>query len=240
MTTEGDIIYYHSGAAARLPIGSPGQVIGVVSGDPTYTSGAVNAISSGVTGYTLVATDASKTLQAQNSAGTTITVPTNATVAFPINTQIVCVQGASAGPVTIGTASGVTLQGVQAVNSPLGALVLTQIATNVWTGVSTRNDPVNAVSSSGSSQTLLAGYMNRIVLSANCTVALPPPVAGSSFTAAFIQPASGGPYIPTITGANWGTSGTPSWSTVAGKKDIVVGVCDDGATYDCIQTGTGF
>jgi hypothetical protein len=101
-------------------------------------------------------------------------------------------------------------------------------------------DPLNIVAASGAAQTLAAGHMNRYVLSANCTFTLPPAVAGSSFTAKFVQPATGGPYTPTITSADYGSAGTPTWSTAANKADIVVGYCDDGATWQVILSGTGF
>ena len=238
VTTEGDLAYYHGGALTRLPAGLPGEVVSSTGTAPAYTSGGVNAISSGVSAYTLVAADNGKTVVAQNTTTTTITIPTNASVAFPVNAQIVLQQGSTAGPISMAVASGVTLTGVAAVNSPGGALVLTQTSANVWTGASTRNDPLNTVAASGSSQTLVAGYMNRVVLSANCTFALPPAVAGSSFTAAILQPASGGPYTPTLTGANYGTGGTPTWSTANGKKDLVVGYCDDNSTWDVVFVGS--
>ena len=240
MTTEGDLIYYHSGGAARLGVGLAGQVLGSNGTDPAWTNGGVNAISSGTSAYTLVATDNGKTVVAQNTTSTAITIPPNSSVAFPINAQIVLEQGPTAGPISTALGSGVTLTGVTALNSPGGTLVLTQTATNVWNGVSTRNDPMNAVATSGSAQTIIAGQMNRFVLSANCTFTLPPAVAGSSFTAAFIQPASGGPFTWTITGADWGVTGAPTASTVANKKDVVTAFCDDGSTWDVVTVGIGF
>ena len=105
----------------------------------------------------------------------------------------------------------------------------------VYGGVS----PVNAVATSGAAQTLNAFQMNRYVLSTSCTFTLPAAVAGSWFTAAFVQPAAGGPYTPTITSANYGAAGTPTWSTGASKKDIVVGYCDDGSTWDVALVALG-
>lgn len=119
---------------------------------------------------------------------------------------------------------------------PAMALAVNAVESYVLAGV----DPVNAVAVSGATQALLAGTMNRYVLSTNCTFALPAAVKGSSFTAAFVQPASGGPYTPTITSADYGAAGTPTWSTVANKKDIVVGYCDDGSTWQVVLSGTGF
>ena len=56
------------------------------------------------TTYTFVLTDASKLVTFGNAAAITVTIPTNANVAFPIGTQIDCVQ-VLAGKVTFGGAN---------------------------------------------------------------------------------------------------------------------------------------
>lgn len=56
------------------------------------------------TTYTLVLTDAGKFVRLTNAAAITLTIPTNASVAFPINTRINLGQG-GAGQVTVGGAS---------------------------------------------------------------------------------------------------------------------------------------
>ena len=74
----------------------------------------VNDIAFGVfnaqtgTTYTLVLTDVAKIVSLSNASAITLTVPTNASVAFPTGTQILLYQ-AGAGQVTIGGA-GVTLR----------------------------------------------------------------------------------------------------------------------------------
>ena len=193
------------------------------------------------TAYTLALTDAGTLIESTNASPVVFTIPTNASVAFPIGTQIVCMQ-AAAGPLTIAYANPPLLDGVSAVNALWGTVVLTKVATDTWVGVGAAADPVNAVSPAGSTQTLLAGYMNRYVFTAStsCTFTLPPAIAGSSFTAEFVQASSGSAATPTITSADYGAAGTPTWSTVNNKRDIVVGYCSDGSTWQVILAGVGF
>ena len=60
------------------------------------------------TTYTLVLTDAGKEIQFTNGSAVTLTIPTNAVVAFPIGTEILLVQY-GAGAVSVTPAVGVTL-----------------------------------------------------------------------------------------------------------------------------------
>lgn len=60
------------------------------------------------TTYTLVLTDSTKIVSCSNAAAITLTVPTNASVAFPTGTQIIVYQ-AGAGQVTI-SGAGVTFR----------------------------------------------------------------------------------------------------------------------------------
>jgi hypothetical protein len=60
------------------------------------------------TTYTLVLTDVNKQVSLTNAAAITLTVPTNATVAFPLQTRIDLVQ-LGAGQVTVSPAGGVTI-----------------------------------------------------------------------------------------------------------------------------------
>ena len=85
------------------------------------TAANVNSITEGVndlafgqfnaqtgTTYTLVLSDVAKVVSLTNAASITLTIPTNATVAFPAGTQILLYQG-GAGQVTVGGA-GVTIR----------------------------------------------------------------------------------------------------------------------------------
>lgn len=85
------------------------------------------------TTYTLALTDQLNGIQVTNAAAITVTVPTNASVAFPLYCRIPIRQG-GAGAITLSGASGVTL------NAPNGAAtagvgdgrVLEQTAIDTW------------------------------------------------------------------------------------------------------------
>jgi hypothetical protein len=62
------------------------------------------------TSYTLALTDVAKVVSLTNAAAITLTVPDNATVAFPIGTQILLYQG-GAGQVTISSSATIRSQG---------------------------------------------------------------------------------------------------------------------------------
>lgn len=91
-----------------------------VDGD-VLTAAAYNATNEGVndlafgqlnaqtgTSYTLALTDVAKIVTLSNASAITLTVPTNASVAFPIGTQIVLIQ-LGVGAVTVAPAGGVTV-----------------------------------------------------------------------------------------------------------------------------------
>jgi len=78
--------------------------------DPKITSGLNSQIG---TTYTFVLTDATKIVEMSNAAANTVTIPANATVAFPIGTTITVVQ-TGAGLTTVQGAVGVTVNGVSA------------------------------------------------------------------------------------------------------------------------------
>jgi len=99
----------------------------------------VNDIAFGVfnaqtgTTYTLVLTDVAKVVSLTNAASITLTIPTNATVAFPTGTQILLYQG-GAGQVTIGGA-GVTIrsQGTKLkIQGQYGVAGLLKVGTDEW------------------------------------------------------------------------------------------------------------
>ena len=110
------------------------------------TAANVNSITEGVndivfplfnaqtgTTYTLVLTDAMKLVTLTNGSAITLTVPTNANVAFPTGTQILLYQG-GAGQITIGGA-GVTLrsQGTKLkTNGQYAVVGLLKVNTDEW------------------------------------------------------------------------------------------------------------
>ena len=87
------------------------------------------------TTYTFVLTDAGKTIWISNASAQTVTIPTNASVAFPINTTI-CVVMEGVGVTTVEGDTGVTVNGVSAggavINAQYTRVFLTKRATNTW------------------------------------------------------------------------------------------------------------
>ena len=85
------------------------------------------------TTYTFVLTDSSKLVTFGNASAITVTIPTNASVAFPIGTQIDCIQ-ILAGKATFGGA-GVTINskgGNKAINGQWVGATLIKTATDTW------------------------------------------------------------------------------------------------------------
>lgn len=87
------------------------------------------------TTYTLVLGDRAKTVTMNNASSNTLTIPTNASVAFPTGTAIV-VRQIGAGTTTISATTGVTLDGTSAgsaaISSRYKAAVITKIDSNTW------------------------------------------------------------------------------------------------------------
>lgn len=85
------------------------------------------------TSYTLVLADAWKLKQTTNGSPVTVTVPPNASVAFPVGTQVHFEQN-GAGALTLAPGSGVTVEGrvSETTAGQLAALTATKTATNRW------------------------------------------------------------------------------------------------------------
>lgn len=87
------------------------------------------------TSYTLVLSDASKPVFMTNGSANTLTIPTNASVAFPVGAAIVVWQGGT-GTTTISGDTGVTLNGVSAgsgdISGQYKAVALIKRATDTW------------------------------------------------------------------------------------------------------------
>jgi len=84
--------------------------------------------------YTLVLGDATKTIEMNVASANTLTIPTNASVAFPVGTQIIVLQ-TNTGQTTIAPAGGVTLNSKDAKNKLTGrwaGATLIKRATNTW------------------------------------------------------------------------------------------------------------
>lgn len=87
------------------------------------------------TSYTLVLTDGqAKVVTMTNAAANTLTVPANASVAFPVGTYITVIQG-GAGQTTISAAGGVTLSsyaGALKISGQYAGAALIKAATDTW------------------------------------------------------------------------------------------------------------
>lgn len=86
------------------------------------------------TSYTFVLGDAGALCEFSNAGAITVTIPTNASVAFPVGTQIDVAQG-GAGKVTFAAAGGVTLKSVgsnKSLSTQEAGGTLVQMSANVW------------------------------------------------------------------------------------------------------------
>jgi hypothetical protein len=84
------------------------------------------------TSYTLVLTDVAKVISLTNAAAITLTVPTNASVAFPVGTQILLYQG-GAGQVTISSSATIRSQGTKLkIYGQYGVAGLLKVGTDEW------------------------------------------------------------------------------------------------------------
>lgn len=84
--------------------------------------------------YTLVLSDANKVVEINSASATTLTIPPNSSVAFPIGTMIE-VSRMGAGTLTITAGSGVTIRtpgGLLAVSPQYGSVGLRKRATDEW------------------------------------------------------------------------------------------------------------
>lgn len=100
---------------------------------------ATDNVQSGTT-YTLVLADYRKEISLTHATGCTLSIPTNASVAFPVGTRI-AVWNDSAGTHVIDGAVGVTLNGISGGNGTItvnaagvrGGVLLRKTATDTWT-----------------------------------------------------------------------------------------------------------
>lgn len=102
---------------------------------PEQVAGSVNA-QTGTT-YTAVLTDDHKIITMSNAAANTLTVPTNASVAFPVGAKL-SIWMAGAGVTTVTGDTGVTINGVSAGSGDLaqyGACSIVKTATDTWLAV---------------------------------------------------------------------------------------------------------
>lgn len=134
--TDGQILIGDTGSVPLLGTLTAGTGITITNAAGSITVASLNTTLNNQTGttYTLVLTDAGKFITFTNGGAITVTVPTNAAVAFPIGTQIGVQQG-GAGQVTFAGAVPPTLQSADNAYKlvkiySVGALI--KIASDVW------------------------------------------------------------------------------------------------------------
>jgi hypothetical protein len=126
----------------------------------------------------------------------------------------------------------------------------------IWNGSSWSNanlastvEITNTVASSGPAQTLpdpaTAGSatLNRITLTANCTITLPTPQTGKSLTLITVQDGTGGRTITLATPSGvikWPGGSTPTYSSGASAVDVTTFVCADGTNWLGMPAGYSF
>ena len=121
-------------AAVPAPTDS---LVGVTAGglDRLFTGQQIAATPPNVqsgTSYTLALSDAGGVVEMSNAAANTVTIPTNASVAFIVGTRITIVQ-TGIGTTTIAASGGVTLRGVVvATQGAYSGITIYQRAANDW------------------------------------------------------------------------------------------------------------
>lgn len=109
------------------------KIIGLVAALASIKTTSELATVSGST-YTISLADAGKTMLMSNASSTTLTIPTNTSVAFPVGTKIDFLQIGS-GMITFTPASGVTMgseNSMTKLNAQYSAASLIKIDTNAW------------------------------------------------------------------------------------------------------------
>jgi hypothetical protein len=111
------------------------HTIGNVTGLQAALDAAVQiGVTSRTASYTLALTDANKALEMNSASSTTVTIPTNASVAFPVGT-VIEIARVGAGAVTIAAAGGVTIQsadGSLALRGQYSVASIRKRATDTW------------------------------------------------------------------------------------------------------------
>jgi hypothetical protein len=109
---------------------------------------------------------------------------------------------------------------------------------NTWSGLGAA-PVVDAPAAGAVTCNFAAGGNHSVTMAASTTVTLSNMTAGQEGRISLIQGGSGS-YTPTFSPAlDFGTAGTPTWSTAVGKKDIVE-IYYDGTTYNASVFGLGY
>jgi hypothetical protein len=90
-------------------------------------------VTSQTANYTLTLSDANTIMQVTSSAAVTVTIPTDASVDFPVGTQILIAQ-MGAGVVTVAAAPGTTVNGKNGAKTSgqYAVISIVKVAANSW------------------------------------------------------------------------------------------------------------
>ena len=158
LTTRGDLLTVDSNPnVVRLAVGSSGTVLVSDGSDPSWgtvgTAGLANdavtaaklnddvyakelTLNAQTASYTLVLADAGKVVTLNVASANTLTVPTNASEAFPVGSTVTVVQ-TGAGITTLAGASGVTVNAFNglALSGQWAAATLIKTGTDSWVAI---------------------------------------------------------------------------------------------------------
>lgn len=86
------------------------------------------------------------------------------------------------------------------------------------------------------------GYNAKVTLGGNRTLAVSNPVEGMTYSLGVNQDATGSRTMTWPASFNWGTTGAPTLTTTASKRDRITLFCTDAATpsFDAFLSGKGF
>jgi hypothetical protein len=153
LTTAGDLLYFNGTVNTRLPIGTAGQILTVVSGEPTWAAAPATGVTS--VGLSLPSSVFSITVSPITSTGTLTSVfqtqlantifagPTSGVAAIPTFRTIVAADIPTLNQNTTGTSSNITatsnatLTTLSALSLPLSQVTGTLSISNGGTGTTT-------------------------------------------------------------------------------------------------------
>jgi hypothetical protein len=86
------------------------------------------------------------------------------------------------------------------------------------------------------------GYNAKVTITSNRTLAVSNPVVGMTYCLGVIQDGTGSRTMTWPASFDWGTTGAPTLTTTASKRDLITVFCTDAATpkFDAFLSGKGF
>lgn len=132
-STNGGTFDFSQSAGGNTLVWFPGTVNGTVDSASSYDGiqGPLPGINSQTANYTLALTDIEEIIEMNLAGANTVTVPANATVAFPIGTKLWVTQ-TGAGATTISGAGGVTVDNAGVVGGQWKSIKLYKRGTDEW------------------------------------------------------------------------------------------------------------